>query len=94
MNGAIANHERALEKFEKDLARKGHGRAPNGADYKLVEWTGKPAVERVFHGDRETIVGFNGVPFDTYSQARAWAISDGRRVIAPGKEIHLRELLA
>ncbi len=81
----MTNPADTLAKFENDLTRKGAATAPNGADYKIVTPDdGVFAVERVFKGSRETIVGFNGCTFDTLSAARHWAYTDGRHVMLPG----------
>ena len=80
-----------LEQFERNLARKGFGIAPNLCSYKMTA-TGpdnQPAVDRVSPaGMRDTVVGFNGNQFGTIEQAKAWAIADGRTVysVAPLSE--------
>ncbi len=86
----------ALDKFERDMKRKGCGIAPNGATYKMIAWgwSGDPAVERTYKGHREIIVGFNGEQFATLESARLWAVADGRREYGPNQELSKRKLLA
>ena len=54
--------------FARRLDSRGAARGPNGADYKIVAYTGldgreTPAFERVRDGVRETIVGYRGERF-------------------------------
>ena len=70
-----------LERFERDLARKGFGVAPNLCSYKLTA-TGAdhgPAVDRTTPaGMRDTVIGWNSQQFESLEQATRWAIADGR----------------
>ena len=96
-----------LEQFERDMANKGAGRAPNGADYRLLNGgnaNGLPQVERTYQGYRDIIVGFGSTKFTTLAEARGWAIQDGRyewagrwadgHWVPGGKPIHERKMLA
>lgn len=70
--------ESKLVLFEKDLDRSGIGIAPNNAQYRIINNGANFHVERSFMHGSELIVGFNGNIFETLTQARAWAITDGR----------------
>lgn len=87
-----------LEQFEKDLARKGCGIAPNGATYLLTTWgtTDIPAYVRTTpNGEREIIVGWCGEQFSSLADAMNYAIADGRHELAPkGTELSRRKQLA
>ena len=85
------------ERFERELRRAGAGRAPNGADYKLVQADpfGPVSVERVYQGRRETIVaGYNGERFVSLEHAHGWARADGRYEMRRGESICCRPLVA
>lgn len=75
-----------IDQFEHTLERKGHAVGPNNASYKIIVIDG-PAdhygIERVFNGNRETIVGFNSQTFETMTAARLWARTDARHEMGP-----------
>jgi len=84
---AVECYRAKLDKFERDLNRKGYGVAPNECAYKLTTFgsTDIPALERTTPaGARDMIVGYSGEQFGSMDEAKYWAIADGRRVYAPG----------
>jgi len=84
-----------MEHFETSLHRRGAARAPNGADYKItVDDRAGFIVERCAGGERQVIVGFNGVPFESIAQARHWAKSDGRLELPGNRPVTERRRLA
>lgn len=72
-------------KFEKELSRKGAGTGSSGADYKIIMTDDdKYAVERVFKGKRETILGIGSGRFESIDEAKKWAIKDNEGDINAG----------
>ena len=81
--------------FGRNLECLGAARAPNGAHYLLTHPGSNdvPCVQRVYQGNRETILGFSGVNFESLDAARAWAIADGIREIEPYVPLSERKLV-
>ena len=69
----------------------------NGYTYKVSETRlgcrDFPCIVRTNeNGYRETIIGFNGIPFDTFNNARTWAIQDQKYYPENGVELSNRKL--
>ena len=85
--------------FQSKLEAFGAAHAPNGADYKLINVSpvrGQSTVfhvERVYQGDRETIVDWNSEPFANLAAARQWAKMDGCLAAPFGVPITERQLI-
>ena len=85
-----------VDAFRANLERRGASHAPNGAIYRIIPWgiDNEPAVERTHNGNREIVVGFNGIPFSSLQTARTWAVADGRHQYNPGFALDQRQRLA
>ena len=73
-----------LERFAADLEFRGAASLPGGYHVKMVyfgpeDW---PAYERVIHGDRQTILGWNGERFESLDHARRCAVYCARKYYA------------
>jgi hypothetical protein len=78
------------------LERAGAGRAPNGADYRLIQDAeGRPVVERTHNGERDLVVGgYRGDVFRSRDDALLWARTDGRYEMRRGEAIYCRPYVA
>ena len=87
-----------VDAFRASLDRIGASVAPNGASYRITwhrHWSNDgPAVERTKNGNREIVVGFNGIPFSSLQTARTWAVADGRHEYNPGFALDQRQRIA